>query len=110
MVNDYEDDGLARLPLEVWVKVFSYLSGPDLFRCEAVCADWRQEILHQVQCGGCRYGLLCSPGRSSSTRTRTPRRASCTAVEMPMMPPPITTADTGLLGLRQPSNHAVACV
>ena len=50
MVNDYEDAGLARLPLEVWVKVFSYLSGPDLFRCEAVCADWRQEILHQVQC------------------------------------------------------------
>ena len=49
MVNDLEDAGLARLPLEVWVKVFSYLSGPDLFRCEAVCADWRQEILHQVQ-------------------------------------------------------------
>ena len=49
MVTDLEDAGLARLPLEVWVKVFSYLSGPDLFRCEAVCADWRQEILHQVQ-------------------------------------------------------------
>ena len=48
MVNDYEDAGLARLPLEVWVKVFSYLSGPDLFRCEAVCTDWRREILHQV--------------------------------------------------------------
>ena len=60
MVNDYEDAGLARLPLEVWVKVFSYLSGPDLFRCEAVCADWRQEILHQVQCGGCRCGVTRS--------------------------------------------------
>ena len=36
------------LPLEIWVKIFSYLSGPDLFRCEAVCKDWRQEIHYQV--------------------------------------------------------------
>lgn len=48
------------LPLEMWVKIFSYLSGPDLFRCEAVCKDWRQEIQYQVVSGRVtRRGLKC---------------------------------------------------
>ena len=81
MVNDYEDDGLARLPLEVWVKVFSYLNGPDLFRCEAVCADWRQEILHQVQCGGCRCGVTRSRVVQVVTGRLTRRGLKCVRLQ-----------------------------
>ena len=43
-----EEQYIPSLPLELWVKIFSNLCGPDLFRCEAVCRDWRQEIRHQV--------------------------------------------------------------
>ena len=48
------------LPIEVWVKIFSYLTGPDLFRCEAVCVSWRKEIRYQVKAGKItRRGLKC---------------------------------------------------
>ena len=51
---------LPELPMEVWVKVFSYLTGPDLFRCEAVCSSWHREIRYQVQEGRVsRRGLKC---------------------------------------------------
>ena len=51
---------LPELPMEVWVKVFSFLTGPDLFRCEAVCSSWHREIRYQVQEGRVsRRGLKC---------------------------------------------------
>ena len=51
---------LPAIPVEVWVKVFSYLSGPDLFRCEGVCSSWHKEILYQVKSGKVtRRGLKC---------------------------------------------------
>jgi len=43
--------GLPSLPMEVWVQVFTFLSGPSLFRCEAVCRAWREEISHLVHTG-----------------------------------------------------------
>ena len=51
---------LPELPMEVWVKVFTFLTGPDLFRCEAVSSSWHREIRYQVQEGRVsRRGLKC---------------------------------------------------
>ena len=58
MVNS--EVSVPHLPLEVWLKILSFLSGPDLFRCECVCKDWRQEIQHLVASGQItRRGLKC---------------------------------------------------
>jgi len=51
---DVDEDNerlLPSLPMEVWVGVFSHLSGPSLFRCEGVCRAWRQEVQHLVASG-----------------------------------------------------------
>ena len=33
-VDEDDERQLPRLPMEVWVGVFSFLSGPSLFRCK----------------------------------------------------------------------------
>jgi len=50
-VDEANERLLPCLPMEVWVGVFSYLSGPSLFRCEGVCRAWRQEVQHLVASG-----------------------------------------------------------
>ena len=56
-----ESQHLPSLPMEVWVTIFSHLSGPDLLRCEGVCREWREEIRHQVETGRItRRGLRCA--------------------------------------------------
>ena len=35
----------VQLPAEVWATVLTYLAGPDLFRCEAVCRAWCRQAL-----------------------------------------------------------------
>ena len=55
-----DNELIPSLPVELWVKIFSYLSGPDLLRCEGVCRSWRQEILHWLSTGAVtRRGLRC---------------------------------------------------
>lgn len=36
------------LPVEVWVQVFKFLEGPELYSCQQVCSDWNQEITHMM--------------------------------------------------------------
>jgi len=63
-VDDEDDERwLPSLPMEVWVGIFSFLSGPSLFRCEGVCRAWRQEVRNLVATGklqrrGLRLGRL----------------------------------------------------
>ena len=33
-VDEDDERRLPSLPMEIWVEVFSYLSGPSLFRCQ----------------------------------------------------------------------------
>ena len=55
-----DSEELARLPMEVWLIIFSRLAGPDLLRCEGVCRAWREEIRHQLETGRItRRGLRC---------------------------------------------------
>jgi len=62
-VDEDDERRLPSLPMEIWVEVFSYLSGPSLFRCEGVCRAWRQEVHNLVATGklqrrGLRLGRL----------------------------------------------------
>jgi len=62
-VDEDDERQLPSLPMEVWVGVFSFLSGPSLFRCEGVCRAWRQEVHNLVATGklqrrGLRLGRL----------------------------------------------------
>lgn len=49
--NGNGETGLPLLPMEIWVHVFHYLSGPSLFRCEGVCRSWRKEVSHLIKTG-----------------------------------------------------------
>lgn len=55
-----QEDNDSCLPMEVWVRVFSFLSGPDLFNCEGVCGDWQDEVQFMVRSGKVtRRGFKC---------------------------------------------------
>jgi len=50
-VDEVDEKRLPSLPMEVWVGIFSFLSGPSLFRCEGVCRAWRREVQNLVATG-----------------------------------------------------------